>query len=440
MSVPLHNLYDYIHQCLEKKFYTAYFYPHGQKSLDNLFPMQEIYDSMYYKKKQVGDDLLQYTLRSDVIDIKKNIVSKIFPVECISKRTLIQYSPWLICHDQEPLIFDFYQNEENFMEYIKTKSQNRNKFIIDFTENLRWLQPTSYQQKWILLHSELNSTQVKKYEATNKFVCAYWWTHALISLDWYRYAQYDCRISYAKQLKKRFLIYARDNTGSRQYRKTLLQQLQHLEDNIQVGSFFEESSAESSASYNVDDFNYTGISIIAETVFDERIHLTEKICRSLALGHPFILLSGSHALEELKKYGFKTFYPYIDESYDLQQDTEKRQALIVNEIGRLSHLPNTVFTECLAKCREIAQHNKKVFFSSEFQNQVVQQGISNVEDAYSKTQNTINFELIWEQRKFRKKQNSKYFHQDPKRKYEILLLKHLKKGGTIDNYVPPWKD
>ena len=36
MSVPIHNLYDYIYQVLEKRYFLYYFYPFGQKELFNL--------------------------------------------------------------------------------------------------------------------------------------------------------------------------------------------------------------------------------------------------------------------------------------------------------------------------------------------------------------------------------------------------------------------
>jgi hypothetical protein len=48
---------------------------------------------------------------------------------------------------------------------------------------------------------------------------------------------------------------------------------------------------------------------VAETVFDTRIHLTEKTLRPIACGHPFILAAGPGSLKYLQTYGFRTFSP-----------------------------------------------------------------------------------------------------------------------------------
>ena len=54
--------------------------------------------------------------------------------------------------------------------------------------NLRSTCTTSLQRSWILLHSEINSPELTRYENTEKFQGAYWWSHAVIARDWYRYA------------------------------------------------------------------------------------------------------------------------------------------------------------------------------------------------------------------------------------------------------------
>jgi hypothetical protein len=51
-----------------------------------------------------------------------------------------------------------------------------------------------------------------------------------------------------------------------------------------------------------------------------RSHLTEKTFKAIALEMPFVLVAPYGSLSYLKEYGFKTFDPYIDESYDLIED------------------------------------------------------------------------------------------------------------------------
>jgi hypothetical protein len=57
--------------------------------------------------------------------------------------------------------------------------------------------------------------------------------------------------------------------------------------------------------------------VATETVYSgSRQHLTEKTFKAIALEMPFVLVAPAHSLEYLRTYGFRTFAPYIDESYD----------------------------------------------------------------------------------------------------------------------------
>jgi hypothetical protein len=95
-------------------------------------------------------------------------------------------------------------------------------------------------------------------------------------------------------------------------------------------------SSAASADYDPNDFINSEISVILETVFDDRrIHLTEKTLKPIACGHPFILAAGPGALEYIRSYGFKTFAPYIDESYDQETDSLKRLEKIEQSNFRL---------------------------------------------------------------------------------------------------------
>ena len=190
----------------------------------------------------------------------------------------------------------------------------------------------------MLLHSELNSPEVKQYESTGLFKCAYWWSHAVIALDWYRFARYDNRLTDKSQpIKANFLVYARATTGKRAYRKLFLEHLKHI-DSVQLGSIDPTAvvTSDSSATYDPQDFAQTRCSIVLETVYDQRIHLTEKTLRPLACGHPFMILNGPGALETIRSYGFKTFQPYINESYDKEQSPTKRMDMVLREMRRIN--------------------------------------------------------------------------------------------------------
>ena len=434
MSVPTHNLYDFVHQVLENRFNLAYFFPFGEKKLENLVQLYIQHDLDYDTDKLLFDQM-EPSVR---IKEANNFIFDAFPRNKVSQVLIEELCPWLICHDQEPLDFDFYQNENNNSEFISYYKQNLPKVMLERTHNLRWMYLNNYRKKWTLLHSELNSPEVEKYNQSGLFYCSYWWSHAMLSLDWYRFAKDDKYLNPGSDLKKRFLVYARQVDGSREYRSKFLQEIKHL-DCCQIGSFENIISRSSlSAEYNYKDFNRTGISVILETIFDQRIHLTEKTLRPIACGHPFIIANGPGTLEYLRSYGFKTFHPFINESYDNEKNEVKRCKLIIAEIERISLLPDTDFNLLIAKIKKIAEHNKKIFFSKSFESQLINELKENVLGSLEHTKE-IEWNVIWQQRKERKKQDNAYYKKLPIRycKYYLKLIKHLKKGGTLEDYVPP---
>jgi hypothetical protein len=73
----------------------------------------------------------------------------------------------------------------------------------------------------------------------------------------------------------------------------------------------------------------------------------------------------AHALTELKKLGFRTFSPFIDESYDNELDPELRFKMIMAEIERLSKLDITdIHNWYNSIYNNIILHNQKVLFSN----------------------------------------------------------------------------
>lgn len=87
---------------------------------------------------------------------------------------------------------------------------------------------------------------------------------------------------------------------------------------------------------------------------------TEKTFKAISCARPFISVSSPLFLQQLRNLGFKTFHEFIDESYDEIFDLNERFAAIVNEIERLSNLPDTEFNELLANLQPIADHNLEV--------------------------------------------------------------------------------
>lgn len=102
---------------------------------------------------------------------------------------------------------------------------------------------------------------------------------------------------------------------------------------------------------------------------------TEKTYKAIGCNRPFIIASTPEFLKEFRQLGYKTFHPYIDETYDTIEDDELRMQAIVNEIERLAKLTTDEFNSLILECEKIAKHNasvmaekkKEIVFTKEFE-------------------------------------------------------------------------
>jgi hypothetical protein len=84
---------------------------------------------------------------------------------------------------------------------------------------------------------------------------------------------------------------------------------------------------------------------------------TEKTYKFIATKLPFILSGFTGALEVLKRAGYKTFHPYINESYDSIENDEERLMAICDEIERLCSKTDDEFLEWQTALQPIIDHN-----------------------------------------------------------------------------------
>ena len=126
-------------------------------------------------------------------------------------------------------------------------------------------------------------------------------------------------------------------------------------------------------------FNDSLFSLIGETLYCnshgyvpydvDQIHCynshfyTEKTFRAIRFKHPFLILSTPYCLEGLRFKGYKTFHPYIDESYDRIVDEEERMLAVMDEVERLANMTEEQTVEWLNNVREICEHNYGVLKS-----------------------------------------------------------------------------
>jgi hypothetical protein len=100
------------------------------------------------------------------------------------------------------------------------------------------------------------------------------------------------------------------------------------------------------------------IEVVCETDILGTSWITEKTIKNLYIGKPFILMSGPGTLAKLQSYGFKTFSPWIDESYDTILNHSDRLNAILIEIDRVADLD---LLELHKNILPILEHNRQVF-------------------------------------------------------------------------------
>ena len=91
--------------------------------------------------------------------------------------------------------------------------------------------------------------------------------------------------------------------------------------------------------------------------------ITEKTNKPIACCKPFIAFSTPYFLEDVRQLGFETFSPYINESYDLETDNQKRLNMIVDEIERITTLPSNKYHTLVENCHSIAVRNQQKLLS-----------------------------------------------------------------------------
>lgn len=114
-----------------------------------------------------------------------------------------------------------------------------------------------------------------------------------------------------------------------------------------------------------DMYKNSWLSIVAETSYFEYGHATfisEKTFKPLASMQPFIIVGMQGTLKYLRKLGYKTFHPYIDESYDDLPDNE-RFAAIAEAIKKVQAIENKA--EWYESMRGIVEHNYNLFASTD---------------------------------------------------------------------------
>lgn len=107
-------------------------------------------------------------------------------------------------------------------------------------------------------------------------------------------------------------------------------------------------------------YNDTKFSLISETNDNNiEVFMTEKIWKAIIAKHVFVVHGNLGYLEKLKALGFKTFTDCFDESYDQEEDKDKRIEKIIKTCDEVNKKD---WKMLYAQTRDTRQHNYNNFF------------------------------------------------------------------------------
>lgn len=108
------------------------------------------------------------------------------------------------------------------------------------------------------------------------------------------------------------------------------------------------------------EFDLTWVSATTDTEMSEdKDYVTEKPFKALLNFHPQVIFGNAGAVERLRAFGFQSFSPWIDETYDLEPDPRRRFDLAYAELQRLCAKDETEMARMEAELTEILVANAR---------------------------------------------------------------------------------
>lgn len=108
-------------------------------------------------------------------------------------------------------------------------------------------------------------------------------------------------------------------------------------------------------------YNDYFMEIIVETDCVTTGWITEKTVKNLYIGKPFIVMGGLGILEKIRSFGYKTFSPWINETYDTIENNYLRLEKIKEEIDRLAQLSYGDIQQMHQQLLPILEHNRRTY-------------------------------------------------------------------------------
>jgi hypothetical protein len=139
------------------------------------------------------------------------------------------------------------------------------------------------------------------------------------------------------------------------------------------------------------EYENSYFTIVSETNAEsDYCFITEKTTKPIMNLHPFVVLGNPHTLKVLKKYGFKTFNKWWDESYDNEFDFKTRSDMVLDIVKNLCSKSKDEMNLMIREMSDTLYFNKKLlhklnynkifqkeFFNMAFKNTDLLENLSN---------------------------------------------------------------
>lgn len=130
-------------------------------------------------------------------------------------------------------------------------------------------------------------------------------------------------------------------------------------------------------SMNLSHYSTTFISLLSETKMEDgTLFLSEKTFKTIAAGHPFIMLGSKDSLHYLRSQGYRTFGKWINERYDDESNYQVRLQMALEELKKFSTKSPEELQLIRKEMEEVLIHNRQVLRAS-LQNKYKDKGKQN---------------------------------------------------------------
>ena len=134
---------------------------------------------------------------------------------------------------------------------------------------------------------------------------------------------------------------------------------------VPIRSFDEHDNSSANIDFTqLTPWNTSFLHVVTETVWQDKIHFTEKVFKPIVLHQPFVVLQAPGSLTYLRSYGFKTFGAWWDESYDSIEDPQERMQAIADIINWIGSLSMDEIETMHMEMASVLEHNFRHFYEN----------------------------------------------------------------------------